>query len=107
MRKLQTSDVFELARLVKKINIKEELKEVAMKANADSDVYSVGFEMIFSLMEKFAENNSEEALYEFLSGPLEISKEEIKVMDPLDLVEKLSKIADIDRWKAFLKLAVR
>lgn len=107
MRNLQTSDVFELARLVKKIGIKNELKEIAMKINTDEDQYSVGFEIIFGLIEKVSEKNSEDYLYEFLSKPLEVTKDEVRTMDPVELVEKLFTIASVDKWKSFFNLAIR
>lgn len=106
MRKLQTSDVFELARLIKRAGIKDELKDVALKANKE-DIEGTGFDLIFGVVEKLTEQKVEDDLYKFLSGPLEESPEEVKVMDPLELVEKIMRIADMEKWKAFLKLAVR
>ena len=74
-----------------------------------SDVFSLeaGFDLIFTVIEKFAEKNSEPALYNFLSGPLEIDPEEVGKVELFTLVENILEIADIEKWKAFLKLAVR
>ena len=63
--------------------------------------------MIFTLIEKFSEVNSENALYEFLSRPLEVTKEEVATMALFDLVEKIMNMADVEKWKTFLKLAIR
>lgn len=110
MRKLQTSDVFELGRVVKKVGLKKELKEIAIKtnkSNEEADEYSLGFDFVFGIIEKFIEKESENAIYDFLSGPFECSPEDVKRMDPIDLVEGIFEIASIDKWKSFLKLAVR
>lgn len=107
MRNLQTGDLFELVRLINKIGIKEELKEVAMKIDENSSQKQAGFEIIFSLIEKCAEKNSERAFYELLSKPFECSIEEVEKIDPLDLVENILAIASVEKWKSFLKLAIR
>lgn len=107
MRKLNTSDVFAFTRMIKEIGLKEEIKEIASKATKEEDVSKLGLDMIFTLIEKFSEANSENALYEFLSRPLEVTKEEVGTMDLFDLVEKIMQIADVEKWKTFLKLAIR
>lgn len=107
MRKLNTSDVFAFTRMVKEIGLKEEIKGIASKATEEQDVNKVGLDMIFTLIEKFSEVNSENALYEFLSKPLEVSKEDVATMDLFDLVEKVMNMADVEKWKTFLKLAIR
>ena len=104
MRKLNTSDVFSLARLIKEIGIKEDIKKLSTSVNENTDVKEAGFDLIFTVIEKFAEKNSEPALYNFLSGPLEI---EVGKVELFTLVENILEIADIEKWKAFLKLAVR
>lgn len=107
MRKLNTSDVFSLARLIKEIGIKEDIKKLSTSVNENTDVKEAGFDLIFTVIEKFAEKNSEPALYNFLSGPLEIDPEEVGKVELFTLVENILEIADIEKWKAFLKLAVR
>ena len=93
--------------MVKEIGLKEEIKSIASKATEEEDVNKVGLDMIFTLIEKFSEVNSENALYEFLSRPLEATKEEVATMDLFDLVEKIMNMADVEKWKTFLKLAIR
>lgn len=107
MRKLNTSDVFAFTRLVKEIGLKEEIKNITAKVAEETDVKALGIDIIFTLIEKFSEVNSENALYEFLSRPLEISKEEVGTMDLFDLVDKVMQMADVEKWKTFLKLAIR
>ena len=107
MRKLNTSDVFAFTRMVKEIGLKEEIKGIASKATEEEDVNKVGLDMRVTLIEKFSEVNSENALYEFLSRPLEVTKEEVATMALFDLVENIMNMADVEKWKTFLKLAIR
>ena len=82
-------------------------EEIVNKANEDADEYSLGFDFIFGVIEKFIEKESENAIYEFLSGPFECTPEEVEKIDPIDLVKGIFEIASIEKWKSFLKLAVR
>lgn len=107
MRKLQTGDVFELVRLVNKIGIKDEIRAIALKLNPNSTQNEAGFEIVFGLVEKFAQKNSEQEFYAFLSKPLEIDVIEVEQMDPFDLVNNIFEIASVEKWTNFLKLAVR
>ena len=110
MRKLETRDMFELARTVKKIGIKEELKNIAKEINEkgkELDTYEAGFDLVLSVIEKFSEKNSEQAFYEFLSGPFEVDPKEVETMEIIDLIEGIFEMASIDKWKSFLKIAVR
>lgn len=107
MRKLNTSDVFAFTRMVTEIGLKEEIKDITSKITNETDTRTLGLDVIFKMVEKFSEVNSEKALYEFLSGPLEVSKEEVGTMDLFDLVDNLMQIADVEKWRTFLKLAIR
>lgn len=115
MRNLNTSDTFKFVRMIRDLNLKEEIRKIILDLNAASkgdkeskeNKMDVGFNIIFTLIEKIAEENSEKALYEFLSGPFEINAEEVGKIEIFDLVEKVMQIATIDKWKSFLKLAIR
>lgn len=107
MRDLQTSDVFALARLIKLLELKEELKVLAVNAEEETNLKSLGFDVLFTLINKASEKNCEKAFYDFLAGPFELEPKHIASMDPIQLLENVTKIASIDRWKSFLQLAVR
>lgn len=94
MRKLQTSDLFQALRLIKKVNLKDEIKPMlTMAASGEKDVTDIGIEGILSMIEIFTEKNSETAIYEFLAGPFEMTGKEIGQMDPCSLIEQLEKLA--------------
>ena len=53
------------------------------------------------LMEMMAEKKAERAVYEVLSGPLEISADEVAALDILDFAQKVEQIAKENDLKAF------
>ena len=107
MRQLQTGDVFAFVRMTKKIGITEELKELILSKDSIKDLTaeSFGYDLIFLLFDKAAEENSENELYKFLAGPLEMQPEEIQKTDPIDLIEMLKGLADTEKWKSFFTSA--
>lgn len=112
MRKLQTHDVFMGLKLVRAAGVKDEvsrifkLMETKKKEEEKVSIRDVGLEFILGVMEKLAGTESENAFYELLAGPLEIEAEEIKTMDPLDLIDKvqgLQEVIDGEKLKNFFK----
>ena len=98
MRNLITKDVFSAMRLIKALDLKEEIKAISTKQESQE---SLGFELLFTIFEKASEINAEKKLYEFLSGPLEMKASEIEKMDLLEMVELVTKSIDIENWKSF------
>lgn len=113
MRNLQTRDLFNAVRLVKEIGIREEIKNIALKVNvSDKDkqkvnIEEIGIELVFSIFDRATEKNIEEKIYEFLAGPFECKSDDVAQMDPVDLLENLTKVADIKKWKDFLLKAAQ
>lgn len=104
MRTIQTQDVFNAVRLITRLNFKEDLKEIMTAYNEGSrNTVNLACDILFGIMEKAAEKNAEKAFYEFLSGPLEHSEDEIRKMDLLELLESLNKCADPEKWKIFFE----
>lgn len=107
MRKLETGDVFAFVRMTKKIGITEELKEMILSKDSIQELTaeSFGYDLIFLLFDKAAEENSENELYKFLSGPMEMQPEEVKKTDPVELMEMLKELAEPEKWKSFFTQA--
>ena len=112
MRKLQTHDVFMALKLIRAAGVKDEVRriyqivEVKEKEGEKLNIKDVGIEFVLGLMEKLAGTESENAFYELLAGPLEIEAEEIKTMDPLDLIDEVEKLKEVingERFKRFFK----
>lgn len=109
MRSLQTTDIFAACRMLSKIGVREEIREVALKAEESKTKkirVDMGFDLMFGILEKATQEKAENEIYQFLSGIFECDPEEIRVMDPFVLFEKLGEVADFEKWKSFFKLAV-
>jgi len=106
MRKLQTRDVFATMRAVSKANLKEEIKPVLKKASSgEMNVEDVGIDGILGLIEIFSQKKSEQAIYEVLAGPFELTAKEVETMDFVTLAENLetlSKENDLQRFFTLL-----
>ena len=109
MRKLQTTDIFAGARMLSRIGVREEIREVARNAEESKTKnikLDLGFDLLFGILEKATQENAEDEIYHFIAGIFECDAEEIRVMDPLELFEKLTEVADFEKWKSFFRLAV-
>ena len=111
MRKLNTSDCFRLIRLVNKSGIRETLgdemtalmqgKKVALNAEDD------GMELIFALISAFGKKGAEQAFYEFLAGPFEMSEAEIASLPPTETLGMIKELASVEEWKDFFGSAAK
>lgn len=109
MRKLQTSDVFALVRLINKAGIKDEIKAKILEIEdmKNADVESFGYDMLDLLIEKAAEPKIETEIYVFFADIFETSEDEIKTMDPIEFFNKVLEVATLDRWLAFFESAAK
>lgn len=103
MRKLNTSDVFAFARIVKASGMREELKKIIkdVAGQGTEDIEGLGLETILTLLEALAEKKAEKAIYEMLAGPLEKTAEEVETMDLQDLAGNLRMLSEENDLKSF------
>ena len=107
MRKLKTSDIPVLCRCVKKIGIKDQIKEVAQQANTVKDVWAFGFDFVWNLFDIATEEASESCLYEFLAGPFEMTPAEVRDLDMDILLENIKHMVQNNNLSVFFKFAAR
>jgi hypothetical protein len=111
MRKLNTSDCFKLLRLINETGIKETLgEELKDLVNGKKTVLTEeegGMEFIFALISAFGTKGAEQAFYEFLAGPLEMSEAEIASLPPTETLAKIKELASLDEWKDFFGSAAK
>ena len=102
MRKLNTSDVFALARVVRASGIRDELRPLIKRAaESDAPVEDVGIDGLLTVMETLAEHKAERAIYEVLAGPFEMSADDVAAM-PLDILAlQLKTLAEENQLKRF------
>lgn len=130
VRKLNTADLFEFMRMVKRTGVKDELKKVAKnmpkkekqpklalvenEAAEKSKVVpekpsqaEVGIDLAFSVMEIFSNQNAEDEIYKFIARPFQCTPEEVAENDLMDTIEKLKDVADAQKWASFFKSATQ
>lgn len=130
VRKLNTADLFEFMRMVKRTGIKDELKKVAKNmpkkekqpklalveneeaekteiVNEKPSQAEVGIELAFSVMEIFSNQNAEDEIYKFIARPFQCTPEEVAENDLMDTIEKLKDVADAQKWASFFKSATQ
>lgn len=105
MRDLQAKDIFAFARVVSAIGLKEEIRDIAMKANKLTDLTKeeLGFDLIFSVFEKAVTQKTESAFFSFMANIFEMDEAEVAAMDPVDFIDKAMEAADLEKWKAFFE----
>ena len=104
MRNLETHDIFSACRLLTKIGVREEIREVAKQAEENKSKkiqFDMGFDLMFGILEKATTENSENEIYKFIADLFECEPEEVRKMNPIDLFKNLEKVANIEEWKNF------
>lgn len=104
MRNLKTSDIFSACRLLHKIGIREEIAAVAKHAEESKTKkvkVDMGLDLLFGILEKATLENNEKEIYMFISGLFECEWEHVRDMDPIELLDKLEQVADVEKWKSF------
>jgi hypothetical protein len=105
MRKLQTQDVFIALRAISKANLKEEIRPILKKAIEEKmTIEDAGIESILSLLEFVSQHKCEQAFYEVLSGPFEMTVDEVKKLDLVVLVDNLETLAEENDLKRFFTI---
>lgn len=104
MRKLESQDIFKCARLLCKIGVREEVREVALRAEESKGKkikVDFGFDLLFGVFEKATQENAENEIYKFIADLFECEPEEVRHMPPIELFKKLEQVANIEEWKSF------
>lgn len=107
MRKLRTSDIPSLCRTVKKLGLKERFKTLAQEANNGQEVWDRGFNLIWELFDVATESSGENAIYEFLAGPFEMTAEEVRDLDLDALIPSLQQMAAENNLSVFFRSAAK
>lgn len=107
MRKLKTSDVPALSRCLKKLGLKEQFRELALKSNSVQDMWADGFDFVWNLFDVATEKAGEAALYEFLAGPFEMTAKQVADMDLDILIEHLQRLVKENNLGTFFNIAAR
>lgn len=105
MRKLKTADIPVLCRCVKRLGLKDKIREIAQAAENVQDIWSFGFDFVWDLFDIATEKEGEEALYEFLAGPFEMTPEEVRDLDLDILISNTQQLVSENNLVSFFKFA--
>lgn len=105
MRKLKTSDIPAFCRCLKNIGIKDEIRAIAEKSSNVKDAWGKGFDLIYNIFDLATEKSGEQELYIFLSGPLEMTAQEVADLELDKFMELIKQFAAENNLAAFFKSA--
>lgn len=105
MRKLKTSDVPVFCRCIKRLGVKDQIRELALKANSAADVWAHGFDFVWNLFDIATEKNGEAAIYEFLAGPFEMTPEEVSDLELDALIGNVQQLVEENNLAGFFRSA--
>lgn len=106
MRKLVTKDVFKLARIIKKGNIKQELADLAerfSKKEVKPTAERVGYEIVITIVEACGNKDVEKEIYSLLGDIFE--EQDIENMSIETLIGRITQLAKENDLGSFFKLA--
>lgn len=108
MRKLQTTDIFAMARIIRASGVREELRQIVHSvAERGLSIESVGIDGMIALLEAAAEKRTENAIYEALAGPFEVNAASIATMELDELMDRLQQMWRENNLQRFFDLVSR
>lgn len=116
MRAMVLQDVFAMGRIISKVGMANEIKDIVArvkeaennKENSKEMIEKVGVEFIFALIEKASNKEVEKEIFAFASDVMEVEIGQLRMMRPKELVKLISESgADAEEWKDFFMRAVR
>ena len=105
MRKINTEDVFKMARLIKKGNVGQVIKDAyAAGGQEGADAKQIGMDAFIGIVCACSASEVEEDLYELLSGICEKSPEDVRRQSLETTIEDIKKICEennvVNFWKS-------
>lgn len=109
MRKLQTSDVFALARVIRASGARAELSkiiaELTTRDDDDLNIEEIGITGFLTIAECASGREVEKMIYELLAGVIEIEPQDVARMGLDEIGRALRTIAEENDVKRFFKFA--
>lgn len=102
MRKANTDDLFNIARLIDDLGLKEDLFEVQ---KGKEDIEKIGFDFVFKIFSKAIKKEAQQKIYEVLSEPFEIKPQEVGKLGIMDLIKNTMECFDLSEVINFIKRA--
>lgn len=105
MRKANTADMFKIGRLITDLGVKEQLFEAQKNKEIDK-LEEIGFDFFYAIFEKAVSEEVEKKIYDVLSGPFEMTGEEIGEMAFSELLDGFVNCFDLETLVNFIKRAL-
>lgn len=105
MRKANTADMFKIGRLITDLGVKEQLFEAQKNKEIDK-LEEIGFDFFYAIFEKVVSEEVEKKIYDVLSGPFEMTGEEIGKMAFSELLDEFVNCFDLNLVVNFIKRAL-
>lgn len=107
MRKLKTSDVPNFCRCLKKLGVREQFRAVAEASDTVREAWEKGFDLLWGIFDAATEQAGENALYDFLAGPFEMTSQEVADLDLGKLFAGLQQLIEDENIVTFFKFAAQ
>lgn len=111
IRKLKTADLFSLSRIIKKMDIRDEIKGLARDITGLSgeEKKEVGEELSINLSLLFMENvgNAEKEIYKLFASLVDKTVEEIEEMELDKFFELIQELFNQEGFENFLSKALK
>ena len=100
MRKANTNDLFNMARLINDLDLKDNLFN-AQKGK--EDVERIGFDFVFDVLSKATTKENQRKIYSVLAEPFEMKEEDVGLMPIDELVKNFMECWNLATLSNFLK----
>lgn len=105
MRKANTADMFKIGRLITNLGVKEQLFKAQQNKEIDK-LEEIGFDFFYAIFERAVSKDVEKKIYDVLSGPFEMTSEEIEKMAFSELLDGFVNCFDLEVVVNFIKRAL-
>ena len=105
MRKANTADMFKIGRLITDLGVKDQLFEAQKNKEIDK-LEEIGFDFFYAIFEKAVSEEVENKIYDVLSGPFEMTSDEIGKMPFSELLDGFVNCFDLETVVNFIKRAL-
>lgn len=122
MRSLQLQDTFAVARIIKKANLKEVIKDATKNSKimsainskeeqskevTDDEIMETGIDMIFTIIENVSDEKVEKDIYKLLASIFEKKENDIRTMAPGDFIKNIKELLKENDIVTFFKSATQ
>ncbi len=108
MRKINTEDVFKMARIIKNTSITGNIKEAFSKGKKeDADVEQIGIDIFMDIVCSCADESIEKKFYDLIGGITEKKPEDIKKQSLETTIDDIKRICEENNILNFFKSAAK